>query len=223
MRNVKKWYAERIDRGELNLSGWSRDFSQKLRWETNLRMMEAFLGWLETKGPLAVVDFGCGTGGFLHFLMSNHVKVSKYYGIEMREDALSALKLASAKMKLGNVIAAMNEIPEEFVVQTDVLVCNAAYGFKEQSPHRDLTKLKEVFKPRVMVVDFFSELRPYEPELDSGYLAYHPHVLTEKLCSILGTTRFILDHSMMPHAFTLGLGFDATPWSKEEKARAGSL
>ena len=126
------------------------------------------------------------------------------------------LRLASHHLQLDNVIRAWREIPDQFIVQTDVVVSNAAYGFKEQDPFSDLLQLQKVFKPLVIIVDFFSELRPYEPDDAEGYLAFHPHVMTEKLCEALGTHRFILDHSGMPHAFTLGLGFTETPWEKHE-------
>jgi len=215
MESIKRWYSERIVRGELTLDGWSREYSQKLRWEVNLRMMEALLETSKKDLPLSVVDFGCGTGGFYHFLVERGVPIAKYYGIEIREDALHVLKSTAARLKIGNVITAFGSAPAEFTDFTDVAVCNAAFGFEQQNPIYDLKSVVNAFKPSVLIADFFSNLRPYEPGID-GYLAFNPCLLLMQFCTLFETKRFILDHSSMPHAFTIGLGFAPTPWEVEE-------
>jgi len=217
-KNVLDWYDNRIDKGELSTSGWSRAYSQKLRFRKNVQIYRSFVkeGMF---GMQKVVDFGCGTADFLKFLTKGgYLSVEEYVGIEIRSEARREAEIAlyDEKKTNGHITS---EIPDGWHMEMDLVVANAAYGFDNQNPVRDITKLVSVFKPKVIIVDFFSEMRPYEPNMD-GYRAFDPFDLTRLLCNRLHSTRFILDHEAMPHAFTIGVGFDPTPWQEEEGTHA---
>jgi SAM-dependent methyltransferase len=190
-------------------------YSQRLRWEANLFMINRLLSPV---GELDVVDFGCGTGGF-YFHLQGKGRLRKYIGIEIRPDARAEAHKFS---KIHRDMNILSDTPEKEWFPVDAIVANAVYGFPEQNPLADLVQLKKVFPPRVLVVDFFSTLRPYEPEDPDGYFAFDPFKMVKKLRRLLSPSKFILDHSYMPHAFTVGLGFTDTDWGKEEK-RAKSV
>jgi len=206
MKAVRQWYRKRIARGELTLSGWSRRHSQLLRFEANRIYMERFL----PQGKWSVADFWCGTADFRLFMGS---RISTYCGIEMRRDARDFAK-AFYQNTPGTLI--LQEVPETSPFgDADVLVANAVYGFDCQDPVSDFKALATVFKPRLVIADFFSRLRDCEPGVD-GYRPFDPAALADEMRRAIGWKRFVVDHSFMPHVFTLVLIKGETPWEKKE-------
>lgn len=225
MDKIKQWYADRVSRGELSIDGWSRDFSQELRWRANLQLMRmltesnpSYATYASKSGKLNVVDFGCGTGSFFFW---HNLIFDKYVGIEMREDAFEALERNAASQPKR--MQAFREIPKERVPGNwNVLICNAAYGFAEQDPVADMCALDKAFDPDVYLIDFFSTQRPYEPDMD-GYRAFHPWSVCNELMRMLKIRRFVIDHAKMPHVFTVGLSKLPTPWEVEEIKRGKTV
>lgn len=133
----------------------------------------------------------------------------RYFGIDIREDALG-----EAKRRLFNIPGVQLD---NHMVQSDedwnVVVCNAAYGFKGQDPFSDFGNLNICYTPEMFVVDFFSPHRPYEPKGD-GYVTWPPEVTAKGLMKVTGFRRWIVDHSFMPHAYTIVLIRGEFPWQE---------
>lgn len=220
-KSIQQWYNRRIAAGELNSAGWSRKHSQLLRFLGNMWMFDAPPGALRIK---SVADLGCGTGDFLMFCHRIRrgllkPKLSRYIGIDIREDALHAAKERAEALiddpETPHMVFARS-IEEAPALTVDALVCNAAYGFDCQDPVSDIASACKKFRPQIVVADFFSDLRPYEPTESEGYFSYHPWELTRELRRVTGCSRFTIDHSIMPHVFTVGLFFGRTPWEAYE-------
>ena len=208
MDKVKQWYEGRIERGELNLDGWHAEHSQKIRWKATIDLIRHFTGRTRM---LKVVDFGCGTGSFFFQFCG---RMDAYIGIEMRD---AAREKALEWSKINERMTIMAEVPKEYTKKVDVVVSNAVHGFWEQDPIADLLDVKKAFDPSLYVIDLFSKLRPYEPpEGMDGYRPFDPWQFTDKAIKRLGCARWVLDHSRMPHVFTVAMATGKTEWEEKE-------
>jgi SAM-dependent methyltransferase len=202
MNKIKEWYANRIAKEEISLAGWSRDFSQIMRFETTMRILDIVWG----RAQYSVLDFGCGIGDFYNF---HRERISNYLGIEFREEARAEMSKRQLTC-LPCVPAIWNGAP------FDVVVSNAAFGFKEQDPVEDLLQAIYAFRAKGVVVDFFSARRPYGPGME-GYTTFDPLQIVDGICLTTGWRKFIIDHLSMPHAFTVGVFSGPTEWDVREE------
>jgi SAM-dependent methyltransferase len=205
---VKKWYEDRIEKGELNLDGWHAQHSQKIRWLATIDMIRHFTGRTRS---LKLVDFGCGTGSFFFQFCG---RLTEYIGIEIRDDAREK---ALEWSRINERMTILEKVPKKYTRKVDVFVSNAAHGFWEQDPIKDMLAVKKAFEPDLYVIDLFSKLRPHEPpEGMDGYRPFDPWQFTHKAMKRLGCTRWMLDHSRMPHVFTAAMATGKTEWEEEE-------
>lgn len=220
---IKAWYRDRIEKRELNLSGWSRGFSQKLRWEANLRMIYSLLPPDQAdkfNGGFSVIDFGCGRALFFDYIIHHSTRIMSYVGIEMREDAFASAKQEMGRYSRVRILSSLDELSklDPPIGMVDVCVANGVYGFHDQRPLEDMRRIQELVNPKVFVLDFFSALADWgEKDNAPGYVNVLPFAACRDLMNALGMDRFILDHSSAPHFFSVGLSRVASPWAAEEE------
>ena len=194
--NMIEWYNNRIEQGEMSLSGWTSRKSQTLRFDATLRMIKSEF---HDSLPVNVVDYGCGTAAF--YFYGDRKYINRYIGIEIRSEAREQASRAIGPEAL--IIDKPSEPPDGFSV--DAIVANGNFGFAEQDIVSELKSLADIYAPRAMIVDVFSTFRPYEPEDPVGYVAYNPYTLISRLRKGIDFRRWSLDHSYLGHVFTFGL------------------
>jgi hypothetical protein len=206
--SIRSWYEEKIRRGELDLSGWRLSLSRELRWDATFSQIHNLYGPCHLLAEkLKVVDFGCGTAG-MYFSMSSWI--SEYIGIEIRDDAYrEALRWAG----LDPHIEVLRDIPDYFYRKMDVVVSNAVHGLPGQDPIADFKALDRAFRPRMIVADFYCSRHPPSLGFEGGK-AYDPFEMTENMVTNLGFNSFSLDHTRMPHVFTVAVVRGRTAWER---------
>ena len=198
MERMKKWYSDRIERGEMSLNGWTTRHSQKVRFAATMRML-----LMEYEPPMNIVDFGCGTASFYGYA---RMALGNYLGIEIREEARrQARKILTAVAKNTPVDVSVRKSLISKNWSVDAVIANGNFGFEQQDLIKELDFLVAVYDPKAIIVDLFSELRPYEPSDTIGYKAYNPHTLLPVLVKHFPFKRWAVDHSYLSHVFTFGL------------------
>ena len=177
------------DEGHLAVD-WGSHRSQQLRFQKLNEMLSIGCG-------SSLVDVGCGLAGFLDYLNENQIEVA-YTGIDVSEEMISRCRkrypdsdfLTGSFLDLGEIRA-------------DLLVASGIFNLRTSHPFEFLQETVEQMYQSCNKGIAFNCLSSRATKQESGEFHVDPEQVLE-LCRQMGAD-VTLDHSYLPHDFTIAL------------------
>lgn len=101
---------------------WNSDISQNLRFQQLVKVIDA-------NNPFSILDYGCGYGALLDYLLDNKYSFSKYIGYDISEKMIEASKQQYSSIETASFITNLDE-----KTNVDYAVASGVFNMKLETP-----------------------------------------------------------------------------------------
>ena len=101
---------------------WNSDISQNLRFQQLVKVIDA-------NNPFSILDYGCGYGALLDYLIDNKYSFSKYIGYDISEKMIEASRLLYSQIESASFVTNLEE-----KIKVDYAVASGVFNMKLETP-----------------------------------------------------------------------------------------
>lgn len=176
-------------------------YTEKALWgskESQHKRFSVLLKLFKSKTNFSILDLGCGLADFDSYLKTNNFSNYSYLGLEINHKFVDEVKKRGVDVLLGSVADLPNDKTWDYVIASGIY----NLGENQEIVQRFFLQQFSYLYSRINIGFAVNFLSSYSEKKDNVSIYHNPDILLSK-CMSNFSKNIVLDHSYMPHDFTV--------------------